>query len=41
MVYRIGDSVVVTEIDDECASKVVEPLMEYYGFENVKWLVSK
>jgi hypothetical protein len=41
MVYSISNSVVVIEADDECASKVIEPLMGKYGFENVKWLLSK
>lgn len=38
IVYQIGNSVVVVEVDDECASEVIEPLMDYYGFKNVKWL---
>jgi hypothetical protein len=41
LVYSISNSVVVIEVDDECASKVIEPLMGKYGFENVKWLLSK
>lgn len=38
VVYYVGASVVGIEIDDNCASKVVEPLIENYGFEKVKWL---
>jgi len=41
IVYRIGQSVVAIEVDDNCAHSVVEPLMEKYGFDNVKWLVVK
>ncbi len=41
IVYCVGDSVVGIEIDNNCASKVVEPLIEKYSFENVKWLLSK
>ena len=39
VVYSVGGSVVGVEIDDDCASKVIEPLIEKYGFENVKWLL--
>jgi hypothetical protein len=41
VVYLIGDSVVGVEADDQCASRVIEPLIEIYGFEKVKWLVAK
>jgi hypothetical protein len=41
IVYCVGDSVVGIEIDNNCASKVVEPLIEKYNFENLKWLISK
>jgi hypothetical protein len=37
--YRIGDSVVFAEVDDDLASNFVEPLITKYGFDNVKWLV--
>lgn len=40
VVYCVGDSVVGIEIDNNCASKVVEPLIEKYSFENVKWLLT-
>ena len=39
LVYRIGDTVVIGEIDDDLAQDVVDPLVEKYGFDNVKWLV--
>jgi len=39
--YRIGTEVVCIEVDDDCAPNVIEPLMKKYGFENVKWLLTK
>jgi hypothetical protein len=39
IVYRIGDSVVLAEIDDELAPDFLEPLITKYGFDNVKWIV--
>ena len=41
VVYSVGYSVVGVEIDNDCASKVIEPLIEKYGFENVKWLLAR
>lgn len=41
VVYSISNLVVAIEIDEDCASKVIEPLMKNYGFENVKWLSHK
>ena len=41
MIYRIGSEIIVIEIDEDCASNVIEPLMKKYGFGNVKWLLSK
>ena len=41
MVYRIGHEIVVIEIDESCASNVIEPLLKKYGFYNVKWLLTK
>ena len=41
VIYYVSDSVVGIEIDDECASKIIEPLLELYGFEKVKWLAAK
>lgn len=40
LLYRIGLSIVAVEVNDDCAPNVVEPLMEVYGFENIKWLVT-
>ena len=41
MIFRIGRDIVVIEIDENCASNVIEPLMKKYGFDNIKWLVIK
>ena len=41
IIYRIRNDVVCIEVDDECTPKVIEPLMEKYGFDNVKWLLTK
>lgn len=37
--YRIGDTVVLSEIDDNLAPNFLDPLIEKYGFDNVKWIV--
>jgi len=39
LVYRIGDTVVLSEIDNDFAPNVIAPLITKYGFDNVKWLV--
>jgi len=41
LIYRIGPEVVVIEIDENCASNIIEPLMKKYGFDSVKWLLPK
>jgi hypothetical protein len=40
-IYSIGNSVIGVEIDDNCASNVIEPLMKKYGFYNANWLLTK
>ena len=40
IVYRIGDSVVLSEIDDVLAPNFIDPLISKYGFDNVKWIVT-
>jgi len=40
LVYRIGSSIVAVEVNSDCAPNIIEPLLEIYGFENIKWLVS-
>ena len=37
--YRIGDTVVLSEIDDDLTPNFLDPLLEKYGFDNVKWIV--
>lgn len=39
MIYRIGNEVICIEVDNNCAPKVIETLIEKYGFDNVKWLL--
>ncbi len=39
IVYRIGDAVVLAEIDDDLAPDFLDPLITKYGFDNVKWIV--
>ncbi len=39
IVYRIGDSVVLAEIDDNLAPAFIDPLISKYGFNNIKWIV--
>ena len=39
VVYRIGDTVVFSEIDDALAPNFLDPLITKYGFDNVKWIV--
>jgi hypothetical protein len=39
IVYRIGDTVVLSEIDDILAPNFLDPLITKYGFDNVKWIV--
>jgi hypothetical protein len=36
--YRTGDTVVLSEIDDDLAPDFLDPLLEKYGFDNVKWI---
>ncbi len=40
IVYRIGDSVVLSEIDDALVPNFLDPLITKYGFDNVKWIVT-
>jgi hypothetical protein len=38
LVYRTGDSVVLGEINDDLVPNFMDPLLEKYGFNNLKWL---
>src|SRR4030043_552281 len=37
--YRKGDTVVISDVDDGFASNFLDPLIEKYGFDNMKWIV--
>jgi hypothetical protein len=39
LAYRIGDTIVLSEVDDDLAPNFLDPLLEKYGFDNVKWIV--
>ncbi len=39
IVYRIGDTVAFSEIDDDLSPNFIDPLIMKYGFDNVKWFV--
>lgn len=40
IVYRIGDTVVLAEIDDDLVPNFLDPLITKYSFDNVKWIVA-
>jgi len=40
LVYRTGDTVVLAEVDDNFVPNFLDPLLEKYGFDNVKWIVA-
>lgn len=40
VVYRVGDTVVLSEIDDVLAPNIIDPLIGKYGFDNLKWIVT-
>jgi hypothetical protein len=40
LAYRTGDTVVLAEVDDSLAANFLDPLLEKYGFDNVKWIVA-
>ena len=41
IIYRVGPEIIAIEIDEDCASNIIEPLMKKYGFSKVKWLLTK
>ena len=41
IIYRVGSEIVAIETDEDCASNIIEPLMKKYGFNRVKWLLTK
>jgi hypothetical protein len=40
LVYRTGDTVVLSEVNDDFVPNFLDPLLEKYGFDNVKWIVA-
>jgi len=40
LVYRTGDSVVLAEVGDGFVPNFMDPLVEKYGFDNLKWVVA-
>ena len=40
LIYRAGDSVVLGEVNDDFVPNILDPLMEKYGFDNIKWIVA-
>jgi len=39
LAYRAGDTVILSEIDDNLTPNFLDPLLDKYGFDNVKWIV--
>ena len=37
--YRTGDTVVLSEVNDDLVDNFLDPLLEKYGFDNIKWLI--
>ena len=40
LVYRVGDTVVLGEVADDFVPNFLDPLLEKYGFDKIKWIVS-
>lgn len=40
LVYKTGDTVVLAEVDDNFVPNFLDPLLEKYGFDNIKWVVA-
>ncbi len=41
LVYKVGDTVVLSEIDDDFVPNFMDPLLEKYGFDNIKCIITK
>ena len=39
LAYRAGDTVVLGEVIDDLAENFLDPLLEKYGFDNIKWII--
>jgi hypothetical protein len=40
LLYRTGDTVVLAEVGDDFVPNFLDPLLEKYGFDNIKWIVA-
>jgi len=40
IVYKAGDTVVLGEVDDDFVPDFIDPLLEKYGFENIKCITA-
>ncbi len=40
LVYRAGDTVVLGEVGDDFVPNFLDPLLEKYGLESLKWIVT-
>jgi hypothetical protein len=40
LVYRAGDTVVLGEVSDDLVPNFMDPLVEKYGFDSIKWIVA-
>ncbi|PVX25635.1 MAG: hypothetical protein CW716_07620 [Candidatus Bathyarchaeum sp.] len=40
IVYRVGDVVVVGEVENSFVPNLLDPLFRQYGFDSIKWIVS-
>ncbi len=40
LVYRAGDAVVLGEINDDLVPNFMDPLLEKYSLEKIKWLIA-
>jgi hypothetical protein len=38
---QVSNTVICIETDYNCAPKIIEPLIKKYGFNKVKWLLTK
>jgi hypothetical protein len=40
LVYRAGDTVVLGEINDDFVPNFMDPLLEKYGFDQIRWIIT-
>ncbi len=40
LVYRTGDAIVFGEVEDNFIPNFLDPLIEKYGFDNIKWITT-